>query len=438
LPEKNLGVALHPSRIASRTRWIVLLWLVAAVSLGGMAMAGPAGEDSICYWNAVVSLSHGGDPYADGMTVQNAFVNLPTYHVGERIPMIYVYTPMTIPFLRVLTGLSGWALGLLFWCAVTAGFLLQLRAGYAMASEQERRWLIYLLPFAAFFPGLLGDATWLCGNVADIFYGLILVAAIPGWKRNKWLWFYAAILATSVYKPQMLTLLAFPILTGRKQWILASATGAVGSLLFAVQSVLWPTEFREFFEVAHMQLLLRHDFGFGPAGVLGRLLWQLKKPYFPATTIAYLVWIVALGILLLALRRRVEHNPHLREMWIPVALVGTILMNPRVAFHDTPPLTIPLLLIGWRALLLGQKRLAAWQANRAAAPLQAPLLNRKKLKPILAGLGIFAACNLINIFLGDWVPMELPVLLLVLSAGVWALVSAKGDSALESPKPEFS
>jgi hypothetical protein len=121
-------------------------------------------------------------------------------------------------------------------------------------------------------------------------------------------------------------------------------------------------------------------------------------------------------------------------MWIPVALVGTILMNPRVAFHDTPPLTVPLLLIGWRALLLGQKRLAAWQANRAAAPSQAPRRNREKLKPILVGLGCFAACNLINILLGDWVPMELPVLLLVLSAGVWALLSAKADSPIPSPE----
>lgn len=437
LSEKTLAAPLASQRSSKRTRLVILLWIVAAISVAGMAIAGPAGDDITPYWKAIQAVGHGSDPYTGGIAALKAYHHLSSHAVGTHEPLIFWYAPLTIPVLRVLSWFPGWLLGPLYWCALAAGFLLQLRAGYAIASEKERHWLIFLLPFVVFFPGLLGDATMLCGNVADVLYGLILVAAISGWNRNKWFWFYVTVLAASVCKAPMLTLLAFPILVGRKQWLSASMTGATGCLVFAVQPLLWPTLFHEFLEAVQVQFDLRHDFGFGPAGVLGRLLLHFKKPYFPATTIAYLVWAVALGILLLALRRHVDHNPHLREMWIPVALVGTILMNPRVAFHDTPPLTVPLLLIGWRALLLGQKRLAAWQAKRATAPSRTPHLGREKLKPILVGLGCFAACNLINILLGDWVPMELPVLLLVLSAGVWALLSAKADFPLQRPSPEM-
>jgi hypothetical protein len=433
LPEK----ALAAQRLSKRTRWIVLLWIVAAISVAGMAIAGPAGDDITPYWRAIQAVGHGNDPYVSDIAALKAYHSLSSHAAGTHEPLIFWYAPLTIPVLRVLSWFPGWLLGPLYWCALAAGFLLQLKAGYALASEKERRWLIYLLPFIVFFPGLLGDATMLCGNVADILYGLILIAAISGWKRNKWFWFYVTVLFASVCKAPMLTLLAFPLLVGRKQWLSASMTGTAGCLLFAVQPLLWPPLFHEFLEAVHVQFDLRHDFGFGPAGVLGRLLWQLKKPYFPATTIAYLIWAVALGILLLALKRHVDDNPHLRQMWIPVALVGTILMDPRVAFHDTPPLTVPLLLISWRALLLVQERLAARQAKRAAAPMQASRPNRGKLKPLLAGLGVFAACNLINIFLGDWVPMELPVLLLVLSSGVWTLVSAEAGSFLPDSLPKL-
>ena len=63
---------------------------------------------------------------------------------------------------------------------------------------------VFLLPFAVFFPGLLCDTTIVAENIAYPLYGLILAAAIPGWKRNKWLWFYAAVIAASIVKVPML------------------------------------------------------------------------------------------------------------------------------------------------------------------------------------------------------------------------------------------
>ncbi len=373
MPEKILAATLSSQRTTKRTRWIVLIWVAAAISVGIMARDPDCGRDVHQCWIAIQSVGHGGSPYSEGIAAIKAYHALPRHAAGDRGPVLYIYSPMTTPLLRVLAWFPGWLLGSLYGCAVAAGFLLQLRAGYEMASEQERRWLIYLLPFAAFFPGLLADITIVVGNIAYPLYGLILSAAIPGWKRNKWLWFYLAVLAASICKIPMLTLLAFPVLVGKRQWVPASTTAATGVLLFAIQPLLWPVQFKEYLLAVRLAFEWVHSFGFGPAGILGSLLCAMKKPYSPATTIAYLVWAAALGSLLLAISHRVRRNGHLRELWLPVALVGAILMNPRVTFYDTAPLTVPLLLIAWRALLLGQKLVERWRTNRKSGPIHPPV-----------------------------------------------------------------
>src|SRR5208337_2016234 len=92
----------------------------------------------------------------------------------------------------------------------------------------------------------------------------------------------------------------------------------------------------------------------------------MNLPNFPATiTAAYLVWVIALGSMLLAIGYRVRRNPHLRELWLPVALVGTILMNLRTTCCDTAAIAVPMLLIAWRILLSEQSLLARWRAGRA-------------------------------------------------------------------------
>jgi hypothetical protein len=410
-----------------------------------MAIAGPYGWDVPQCWSAIQAVSHGHSPYADGIAALEFYRTLPLHTAGSHPPLIFWYPPLTIPLLRLLAWFPGWLLGPLYGCALAIGFLLQLWAGYAMASEKERRWLIFLLPFAAFFPGLLCDTTILAGNVAYLFYGLILAAAIPGWKQNKWFWFYLAVLAASICKAPMLTLLALPVLVGRRQWLPACLTGAAGCLLFALQPLLWPAQFKEFLLTVRLVFDRTHDFGLGPTGLLGRWLWLMNKPYSPATIIAYLVWAVALGTLLLAASYRVRHNHHLREAWIPIALVGTILLNPRIVGYDKAPLTIPLLLIAWRSLLLLQKLFERRKTGRASGscdapsappPSQALCLGRKTLAPILVGLGCFAACNILDGIWGDWLPMELLVLLGVFALGLWTLLRSAGGLSQKNPLPE--
>jgi hypothetical protein len=440
LPETTSAAALSAQkikRISNRTRWIAVLWLVAAISVGGMAVTGPYGWDVRQCWTAIQSVGHGGSAYAGGIAALKAYEDLPSHAAGDRQPVIYIYSPLTIPVLRLLAMFPGWLLGPLYSCVAAAGFLLQLRAGYQMATEEERRWLIFLLPFAAFFPGLLSDVTIVAENIAYVLYGLILATAIPGWKRNKWTWFYVAVVAASVVKVPMLTLLAFPVLVGRRQWVQASIAGAAGSLLVVIQPLLWPAQFHEYLRAVHLAFDTMHSFGFGPAGLVGNWLWTMRRPYSLAATITYLAWAAGLGTLLLTASYHVRRNDRLRELWIPVALLGTILLDPRITFYDTAPLTIPLLLIGWRVLRLGQETVTRSRAGHASssiqsAPLQTARSDRRNLVLILMGAGCFAACNIIDMIWGDWVPMELAVLLLIFALGIWSLYKSADDLVAEN------
>jgi hypothetical protein len=429
--------------MTKRNRWILLLWVAAAISVVAMAIACPAGWDIAPCWTAIQSVSHGASPYADGIADLKAYHDLPSHAAGDHPPKIFWYSPLTIPLLHMLALFPGWLLGTLFWCAMVAAFLLQLRAGYQMASERERRWLIFLLPFVAFFPGLVGDIAIVSGNVAYILYGLILLAAFPGWKRNQWSWFYIAVIFASIFKSPMLTLLAFPILVGRRQWVAAGITGATGCLLFAIQPLLWPAQFKEFQSAAHLVFDWTRDFGFGPPGVIGELLWKMHKPYSLATTVAYVVWAVGLGTLLLVTSRRVRRNPSLRELWIPVAFLCTILLNPRVKPYDNAALTVPMLLIAWRALQMAQQQLVHRRANRArllgSAQLHpVPVEDRSVWAPLLAGSCVFIALNAFNnIPWSDGISVELIFLLCILSAGIWSLWSAEIASPGEPNSQPF-
>jgi hypothetical protein len=305
-----------------------------------------------------------------------------------------------------------------------------------MAAEKERHWLIFLLPFAAFFPGLITDIAIVSGNVAYILYGLVLAAAVPGWKRNQWIWFYAAVIVASIFKAPMLTLLAFPLLVGRRQWIPAGIAATAGCLLFAIQPLLWPAQFKEFLLAVHADFSGANDLGFGPAGIVGQLLQKIHKPYSLASTIAYGFWAVALGALLLAISSRVRRKPSLRELWIPVAFMGTILLNPRIKPYDNAALTVPMLLISWRALQMGVQGLADWKARRAFRQNPAITASRPQRKDatkwaqILLGVGLFVAFNAFdNLPWSAHISVESMILLTVFVPGIYSLRSTSGNGS---------
>jgi len=374
-----------------------------------MAYTGPVGWDAQIYWRALQTIRHGGDPYAAGIAAQRAFLIRPYPRASDHIPFTYVYSPMTLPLLRLFTAVPGWLLGLLYGLAVLSGFLLELWAGFQMAEAWERKWLVVMLPAIAFFPGLVTDDTILSGNIGYVLYGLVLAAAVPGWKRGRWFWYYVAVVAASIVKIPLLTMIAFPVLVGKRQWFPAGTAGSVGLALFAVTGWIWPVEFHEYLVAIRLMFDEVHDFGFGPAGVLGKTLWRLGRPYFPTAIIFYVIASCVLGIILLVLKRRVTLGKMTREAWIPVALVGTLLFYPRIMRYDLAAFAVPMLLIGWRAF-------------RRPGQSVPPLLPGRLFSWLTAGSAIFVVCfvaaNVITVVGPMWFPIELMALLAVFGLGV--------------------
>ncbi len=383
-----------------------------------MAVRGPVGWDAQVCRKAIQSLRLGADPYATGLTELHAVQNDPgTRRAQAR--SLYAYPPLTLPLLRLLARLPNGLLVIFFWMTLTGGVLLQLSAGFRLASEDERRWLAFLLPAVAFFPGLITDDALLSGNLAYILYGLILTAAVPGWKHGRWIWFYLAVLAASVFKAPMLTLLAFPVLVGKRQRYPSAGTAAIGLLIIAAQARLWPDLFREYLATTRVMFDVGHDFGYGPVGVLGQGLWNEGLPYSSQTIMLYLAFAGTIGLILLFFSYQAREETLSRDLWLPVALVGTFLLNPRIMKYDMAPITIPMLLIAWRGLrAFLHKRSNPYPF--AAAPSSRFL--------ILVGVGCFLVPNLLTVFAPSWWPVELVVLLASFALGVWSLWEPQSEA----------
>lgn len=407
-----------------RLTLIVAGWIAAALLVGYMAYAGPTAWDAQVYWKAMQSVHRGGDPYAEGIAAQRAFHDRAHPLLVENSPFTYVYSPMTLPLLRSLATFPVWLLCLLYGVALVAGVLLQLWAGMQMADERERRSLVLVLPFVALFPGLLMHDVIMSANLAYILYGMVLVAAVPGWKRDRWSWFYIAVLIASIFKAPLLTLLAFPILVGRRQWFPAAISGAAGLLLFAASARLWPRLFHEYMRAVFLQFEWNHDFGFSPSGLLGSALYDMGKHSSSAPTVLYLIFAGVLGGVLLYVAYRVRQGQLSREIWIPVALLGTILANPRIKEYDVAAITIPMLLIGQRALRGILNHLSGEQAELSGTcPAQRP----SGQVMLLAGSGWFLVFILLGI--EDWKSMELGLMFLLFGLGIWSLYQHRRETS---------
>ncbi len=407
--------------------------MAAAIAVVVMARTGSFGWDSGGYWKTIQSVRQGSDPYAGVDAARQAFVQRFTAsNPAGHPPFVYAcspYPPVTLPLLRLLAMFPGWVLGLFYAAAVATGAVVELWAGLQMADKDERRWLVLLMPALIFFPGLITDDAILSGNVAYVLYGLILAAAVAGWKRGNWSWYYIAVLAASGFKAPLLSLLAFPVLMDRRQWFPTGIAAASGVVIFATQSLLWPGMFREWLLNTQLMFDGGHDFGFGPAGLLGRALWSQGRPYSPAVSMLYVAFAGMLGILLLVLARRVREWNLPQETWAPVALVGTLLLNPRIMKYDLAAITIPMLLIGWRALRIALGRPAGDILGVNAADGGQKGSEREL---IVVGAGCLLIPNVITVAGPTWVPVEVAVLLAIFAMGVWSLDRFRAELQTET------
>ena len=188
----------------------------------------------------------------------------------------------------------------------------------------------------------------LSGNIAYILYGAVLAAAAVGWRQGRWTWFYGAVLVASSFKPHLLTLLAIPMLSTRRQWLPAGVTACAGTLLFLSQPILWPVLFRNCIQAIKVQMLYNRDFGAGPAGMFAGYLSDHSLGYLRGSYILYFAYALPLCGFLSYLSRKFMRGSFPLTRWIPVLLSGVLLLNPRIQEYDLAILSLPLALIVWR------------------------------------------------------------------------------------------
>lgn len=332
-------------RKLSNLPWCRLLWIGAVGSIAGMTLGIPPGWDLAVYQQAMKWLRDGLDPYVIGQTLQIAA------HARGHVAFAYVYPPLTTVILRLLNFIPAQPGRLLYWTVYAAGFGGQLWAASHLARPSERKLLGYLLPVAVFFPGLIPNEVILSGNVAIPLYGVLWVGAIRGWKQERWGWFYAAVLAISLFKLPLLTLLAIPLLMGAAQFMNSLMTAVGGLGLFFVQRIIWPKEFSEYLNDVQMQFTLNHDFGHGAVGMVGHVLWAMGKPFTTVSTVFYLIYGTLIFVVLTSLARMYRRKEVEGSTWMTVLLTGTILLNPRIMTYDALAVTVPMMLLsvrGWQ------------------------------------------------------------------------------------------
>jgi hypothetical protein len=337
----------HQPQHPSRRGILIGFWVLVLAAMPVWIAFDPPGWDLAIYHTAIRALAAGHDPYADAIAIQQLFHSQIALHPTDAPPYSYVYSPITLPLLRLIGALPAW-LSSAYWLVYLAGVLTQVWVGMQAVETNERRYFIYLTPVAAFFPGLLANGIVLSGNVAYILYALVFLAAIYGWRHSSWHWFYLAILAASCVKAPLLSLVVIPILSARRQWVPASITTATGIALFAMQPLIWPTLFKHYLQAVELQFSYNRDFGCSPAGLFSGFLYDRRIPYSPASLIFYLCYAIPLFALLVYLSRRFLRGSFSLKQWLPVLLVGVVLLNPRLLEYDVASLTLPLALIAWR------------------------------------------------------------------------------------------
>jgi hypothetical protein len=401
-----------PAELTDRPRTrraLIGFWIVVAIAVAACIPFASGGWDIRVYTAAIHSLRAGHDPYADAMAIQRLYHSQAIVNPDGDPPYSYVYSPITLPLVGLVGRLPFWLSGGAYWSIFGLGVLGQSWFALRFTEDSERRYFLYLAPIAAFFPGMLENGTVLGGNIAYILYPAVLLCAAVGWRSGNWRWFYAATLAASCVKAPLLSLIVIPLLSARKQWLPAGLTATAGVGLFAMQPFIWPSLFKNYLQAVDLQFLYNRDFGCSPAGLFSDFLYTRGIPYAPAGLIFYLCYAMPLLALLWYLSRRFLRGGFALGEWIPVLLVGVILLNPRIMEYDVAPITLLLALIAWRFFAR---------------------FTKTTQTIVCMGL-LFAAANSIAAF--GWYIRKLvdgPLLIIVFAAGCWTLMRRSSDGVV--------
>lgn len=355
----------------SQPRYALAAWAVVLISILGLLFFHPP---------------YGCDLKVYGLTIHQLQANISPYQLGIAhleaghsnghfvFSMNYLYPPMTLPLLRALGHLPREFCAAVYMALSAISFLALLWIGLRCQERQESRLLPLIAPFAVFFPGLLSDDVWLHGNIVFLLYALLFSAAYWGWKRGQWRYFYAAILIATYFKAPMLIFLAIPLLSASGQILPAILTGSASSVIYFSQRFLWPAEYQSYLRMMNLEFLYNGEFGFSPAGLLGKFLCDHNHSYVAICAAFYLCAAAAIFLILYRLSMEYKNGRISFAQWIPLLLVGVMLLYPRIKQYDVAVITLPMAILFWRAL-----------RERA---------NSRRTARFYA-VGIFAICNIL-------------------------------------------
>jgi hypothetical protein len=393
---------------------LIVFWAMSFAAVPIYTLFEKPAWDVVIYLHGVDSIRAGHDPYSDAIAIQQAFHQTKALHPDAQVPYSYVYSPITLPILHLVAITPLWLSGLFYWLLYAACLLAQAWGGLQLANAKERRVFLFFAPIAGFFPGLLANDNLWSGNIAYVLYGTIILCAFIGWRRGNWNWFYLAVVAASCVKAPLLSLLVIAPLSAPRQWLRTSLAASAGLFLFAAQPVLWPSLFSHYLQAVELQFSYNRDFGSSPAGLFSGYLFDHNIPYSPACYFFFLGYAIPLFALLVYLSRQYFRGRFTLSQWLPVLLVGVILLNPRILEYDEILLALPLALIAWRFF-------ACLAPTRWA---------------IVLTVTTFLTANCIAYQSWSiWKLTEGPLLVVFFSAGCWTLLQARRQVSGSADEP---
>jgi hypothetical protein len=387
-----------------------VFWILAVITIAVLAMRPGyvVGWDLDVYRQAVLSLRAGHDPYLACVAARKMYFDHLAAHPLAPRPFGYIYPPITLPFLQMLSKWHMLTVGVVYWAMYAIGVMVVLWASRFSIRKNEWTAFSLLAPASLFFPGFLQSDPLFSGNVAYILYGTIFAGAGVGWRTGKWRWFYVAVLVASLIKPTFLSLLGIPVFTAACQWLPALATAALSLCCNVLQEPFWPVQFGNYRMSLQSQVVdYIHDFGLHPAGVLADALYD-KVPYRITFVLLYGVCTVLFGGALLHLRGRFLRGEISLKDWIPVVLIGVTFLNPRIMQYDLLPVTLPMALVGWRFF-------HRWFGDCRPA--------------VITMFVFFVVLNVAGNF--AWAPTECLLLVGLFLAGTWTLLHGVSVKAAE-------
>jgi hypothetical protein len=254
-------------------------------------------------------------------------------------------------------------------------------------------------------------------NVAPSLYLAILLAAVPGLRKNRWIWFYAVLFAAALVKMTFLTMLLFPLLAGRRQWGRSIGCSAGVAAVYWLEKLLRPDLYLGYKNALVQQIKVQALYGYGVFGMAADFeQYRLHRPVSAFSYAVHALFAAVLFSLLLWLRRR---GADAREpsIWLGLLVMASIIMNPRVLHYDAYIAIFAAFVVLALALELDRWKLIALMAALFVPSLLVPYIIHSKL------------------MYGTY---EVLIVLAALSAGMWRLWSTSARAGNELTDVERS